>query len=108
MALAKLSGVERVDALVRSAGAGAAPVAVVGDYQLMLKIEVDVAAERERLSKDIAQTKAEMHKAEGQLANESFVTRAPPPVVEEVRRRLAEFRSRLSKLNDQLDGLAGT
>jgi valyl-tRNA synthetase len=49
-----------------------------------------------------------MHKAEGQLANESFVTRAPPPVVEEVRRRLAEFRSRLSKLNDQLDGLAGT
>jgi valyl-tRNA synthetase len=108
MALAKLSGVERVDALVRSGGAGAAPVAVVGDYQLMLKIEVDVAAERERLSKDIAQTKAEMHKAEGQLANESFVTRAPPPVVEEVRRRLAEFRSRLSKLNDQLDGLAGT
>jgi valyl-tRNA synthetase len=49
-----------------------------------------------------------MQKAEGQLANESFVTRAPPPVVEEVRRRLAESRSRLSKLNDQLDGLAGT
>jgi valyl-tRNA synthetase len=108
MALARLSAVDRIDALSRADGAGAAPVAVVGDYRLMLKVEVDVAAERERLGKEIARVQGEIGKAESQLANGSFVERAPAPVVQERRRRLAEFKSTLSKLKDQLDGLAGS
>ncbi|MGH8865345.1 MAG: valine--tRNA ligase, partial [Burkholderiales bacterium] len=57
--LAKLSDVEIVDALAPAKNAGAAPVQIVGDYRLMLKIEVGVAAERERLSKEIARLENE-------------------------------------------------
>jgi len=108
MALARLSAVDRVDELARPDAAGAAPVAVVGDYRLMLKIEVDVAAERERLGKKIALEKAEIGKVEKQLANGSFVERAPAPVVEEMRRRLAERQSTLSKLEEQMRRLGGS
>jgi len=106
-ALARLSAVERLDALPAASGAGAAPVAVVGDYRLMLKVEVDLAAERERLGKEIARLNGEVGKCESQLANEKFVQFAPAPVVEGMRQRLAGFRSDLSKLNDQLQRLAG-
>jgi len=106
VALAKLSAVERVDELARSDGAGAAPVAVVGEYRLMLKVEVDVSAERERLAKEIARVQSEIGKAQGQLGNGKFVERAPPRVVEGMRERLAEFQSTLSKLTEQLDRLA--
>ncbi len=104
-ALARLSAVERVDAL--PASDTPAPVAVVGEYRLMLRIEIDVAAERERLGKEIARVKGEISKAEDKLGNGSFIERAPAPVVEEFRRRLAEHRSTLAKLVDQLDRLAG-
>ncbi|MBT0960423.1 valine--tRNA ligase [Denitromonas sp. IR12] len=100
--LAKLSEVSVVDDI----GADAlAPIAVAGEFKLMLKVEIDIAAERERLGKEIARLEGEIAKAEGKLANESFVARAPAAVVEQERTRLAGFRDTVAKLKPQLDKL---
>ena len=100
--LGRLSGVEAVAALPE----GDAPVSVVGDWRVMLHIEIDREAEKARLDKEIARLEGEIAKAEGKLANPSFVDRAPAAVVEQERKRLADFGTILEKLRSQRARLA--
>ncbi len=79
-----------------------APVQIVGDYRLMIKIEIVVPAEKERLGKEIARLQAEIGKAESKLGNASFVERAPTSVVAQEKERLSGFKSTLDKLQSQL------
>jgi len=104
VALAKLSGLEIVDELPRHD----APVEVVGGDRLMLHIEVDLVAERARLTKELARLEYDIAKAREQLANASFVERAPPAVVAEQRARLQANEATLDKVRTQLDRLSGS
>jgi len=79
-----------------------APVMLVGDLKLMLAVEIDVDAEKERLSKEVARLQTEIAKANGKLSNENFVARAPIEVVEQEKARVAEFSANLDKLIAQL------
>ena len=96
-ALAKLSGVEVVDTLPDDGS----PVQVVGDTHLMLKVEIDVAAERLRLDKEIARLEGEIAKAQGKLSNESFVARAPAAVVEQEKLRVEQFGDTVKQVQAQ-------
>jgi valyl-tRNA synthetase len=102
MALAKLSGVS-VEARLPDVGA---PVQVVGRTQLMLRVEIDVDAERLRLNKEISRLEAEIAKAGAKLANPGFVERAPGAVVEQEKARVAGFTETLDKVRQQLERLA--
>jgi valyl-tRNA synthetase len=82
-----------------------APVAIVGDARLMLKVEIDLAAERERLKKEIGRLQGDITRESARLANPSFAERAPAAVVAEARERLAGAEAKLGKLKAQLDKL---
>ena len=95
--LAKLSNVK----IVADQPEGDAAVAIVGAFRLMLKVEIDVGAERERLDKEIVRLENEIQKSRGKLSNRNFIDRAPAAVVEQERKRMEEFSTALSQLQTQ-------
>ncbi|MEY4653624.1 MAG: hypothetical protein RI884_2205 [Pseudomonadota bacterium] len=105
-ALAKLNEVRVFDnEAAWVAAAQAAPVAVAGDARLCLFMEIDVAAEKVRLTKEATRIEGELAKANGKLANEAFVAKAPAAVIEQERARIAQFGATLQRLREQLERL---
>jgi valyl-tRNA synthetase len=96
-ALARLSDVQALEQLPEIG----APVQVVGTTQLMLHVEIDLAAERIRLDKEIDRLEKEIAKAQGKLSNASFVERAPTAVVEQEQARLTQFGDTLDRVRAQ-------
>jgi len=101
-ALARLSEVTVLDDDAAFAAATSdSPVAIVGQTRVALQIRIDRAAELSRLAKEIDRIDGEIAKANAKLGNERFVGRAPPAVVDQERRRVADFTATLSRLRDQ-------
>ncbi len=106
-ALAKLSELRQFDDDAAFATATrSSAVAVQGESRFALHVEVDVAAETERLSKEVARLQGEIGKSLDKLGNERFTARAPADVVAQERQRVADFTATVARLQDQLAGLA--
>jgi valyl-tRNA synthetase len=99
--LARLEAVRVVDQLPDSP----APVQIVGDNRLMLEVQIDVAAERERIGRELAKVEADIGRAQARLGNPSFVERAPAAVVAQERERVAAFEATAARLREQLERL---
>jgi len=67
--------------------------------------QIDVQAERERLTKDIAKFEKGLAAAERQLGNEGFLAKAPANVVEGLKKQESETRLQLEKARAALDAL---
>ncbi|WP_284214011.1 valine--tRNA ligase [Comamonas jiangduensis] len=101
--LAKLSDVKVFsDEAAWQAEAQSAPVSVVGDARLALFVEIDVEAEKARLGKEAKRLEGEIAKANGKLNNEAFCAKAPAAVLEQERKRVADFGATLARIQEQL------
>lgn len=102
-ALAKLNEVRLFDDEASwAAAAQAAPVAVVGEARICLHMEIDLAAEKLRLGKEVARLEDQITRAHTKLSNEAFVAKAPAVVLEQERKRVADFAATLEKMREQL------
>jgi valyl-tRNA synthetase len=99
----RVEGLRFVDAIP----AGAIPYVVDGATLALPVAEyIDLAAERGRLTKEIASLAADIERTARKLANADFVARAPEEVVEENRERLAEAEDAKAKLEAALARLS--
>ena len=85
--------------------ANQAPMVMVNNCRLLLEVEVDIAAEKLRIDKEITRLESEIVKAHVKLSNKSFVERAPAEVVAQENQRLNEFTSLVEKLRTQKERL---
>ena len=100
--LAKVSGIQFVDQIAPGLSNRSTfnfDIAVVYEKQ------IDVVAERDRLTKDIAKYEKGIAAAERQLGNEAFIQKAPPQVVEGLKKQGAETRILLEKARAALAAL---
>ncbi len=91
------------------AAAGFTPTASLHAEGVTVELDtaatIDLAAERRRIEKDLAAARKEADQAERKLANDSFLAKAPPEVVEQTRLRLDAARSGIARLADRLAAL---
>ncbi|AQR64434.1 valine--tRNA ligase [Aquaspirillum sp. LM1] len=82
-----------------------APVAMAGEARMMLKVEIDKAAETARLTKEIGKLEVELGKLTAKLEKPGYVDKAPAHLVERDKAQLVEFGDKLVKLKGQLGKL---
>ena len=83
----------------KTAPKGSAQI-VLGETVAALPLSgvIDMGAERARLMREIEKCQAEIRKVDAKFANESFMAKAPPEIVEENRERKADFEATVKKL----------
>lgn len=83
-----------------------AALTVIGKIYLPLEGLIDVAAERERLGKELDKAQDEAKKVNTKLSNENFVTRAPDEVIREMKERQKHWQQRADELTRMIANLA--
>ena len=79
-----------------------APVAVCNGARLMLKVEIDKAAETARLSKEAEKLQKALDKLNAKLSKPGYTEKAPAHLVEKDKAELAELEDKMAKVQAQL------
>jgi len=98
-ALTRLTEAKLVDKLPEAEDA---PVAVCNGARLMLKVEIDKAAETARLTKEAEKLQKALDKLNAKLSKPGYVDKAPAHLVEKDRADLAELEDKMAKVQNQL------
>jgi valyl-tRNA synthetase len=100
--LARVSEIRFVDQISAGLSKHSTPAF---DVAVVYERKIDVAAERERLTKEKAKLEKNIAAADRQLNNSGFLAKAPQGVVEGLKRQRAENKRLLDKLGDDLDNV---
>ena len=100
--LARVSAIDYAAEPLEGAGVRSTPVF---DVQVLYQKQIDAAAESERLQKELTRLQKEQLTADAKLANESFLAKAPAPVIEGIRKRQGELLELIAKARAGLDAL---
>ncbi|MFC7420133.1 valine--tRNA ligase [Iodobacter arcticus] len=79
-----------------------APVAVAGSTRLMLKVEIDKAAESVRLTKEIGKLTENLERIKAKFEKPGYLDKAPAHLVEKDQGLMVEFAEKLAQLQSQL------
>lgn len=101
-ALAKLTQAQQVATLPENEDA---PVAVCNGARMMLKVEVDKAAETARLNKETEKLNKALDKLNAKLSKAGYVDKAPAHLVEKDKAELADLQDKLAKVQAALEKL---
>lgn len=102
--LTRLTEAKLVDSLPEAEDA---PVAVCNGARLMLKVEIDKAAETARLSKEAEKLQKALDKLNAKLSKPGYTEKAPAHLVEKDKADLAELEDKMAKVQTQLVKLGG-
>lgn len=97
--MTRLTEARQVAALPES---GDAPVAVCNGARLMLKVEIDKAAETARLGKEAEKLQKALDKLNAKLSKPGYTEKAPAHLVEKDKADLAELEDKMAKVQTQL------
>ncbi|HEZ4642523.1 TPA: valine--tRNA ligase [Neisseria meningitidis] len=100
--MTRLTEARQVAALPESEDA---PVAVCNGARLMLKVEIDKAAETARLSKEAEKLQKALDKLNAKLSKPGYTEKAPAHLVEKDKADLAELEDKMAKVQTQLSKL---
>ena len=104
--LERLANVEQTEFVDESlAQAGGSRSTSRFEVALVYERQVDKAAERERLTKELTKLEGQMERSQRQLGNQQFLAKAPPEVVEGLKKQVAELEILIQKIRKQLEGL---
>ncbi|HEX5419280.1 MAG TPA: class I tRNA ligase family protein, partial [Gammaproteobacteria bacterium] len=105
--LKKLAGLDDLAPVGSAAGVRGAAAALLGEMRILVPLAgvIDITAERERLSKQLARVETDLGKSGQKLANENFVANAPADIVAKERARVDELEQRAARLRRQIASL---
>ncbi len=101
--LAKMAKLEDIAQLSADDKAPPSATALVGEMEILIPMAglIDKDAELARINKALDKVSKDFQRTESKLANENFVSKAPPAVIEKEQAKLEDFGIQIAKLNEQ-------